>query len=233
MCSLGDGPGLARHTREMHEGEARNPLVIAVGDSRDARLFIELSSHAADLTEASGALAAALRPEQDESWSDVKPYLIGFAVVAHCRCFLNSNGRMPLGDRIVIPPAMIGTHESIRAFRNQTIAHSQSELSVTYPVGFLDARTKELQFVSALTVASTLPDSIAQNFARLIEVVLDLLDEVLDPIRGRLEELLRTADPETLVAAPRGIDKMAYDFQPRSKRAPYPTRHPLYWDRKG
>lgn len=218
----------------MDEGEARNPLIIVVNDSPDARLFIELSSHAADLTEASGALAWALRPEQDEALVDVKPYLIGFAAVAYCRCFLHSNVRTPLGDHIDIPPGMIGTHESIKAFRNQTIAHSQSELTVTYPVGFLAAKTKDVQYVSALTVASTLPDSIAEDFARLIEVVLDLLDEVLDPIRGRLEQLLRTADPETLVAAaPRGIDKMAFDFQPRSKRARYPTRHTLYWDRKG
>ena len=218
----------------MDEVEARNPLIIVVADSPDARLFVELSSHAADLTEASGALDSALRAKQDESLADVKPYLIAFAAVAYCRCFLHSNVRTPLGDHIDIPPGMVDTHESIKAFRNQTIAHSQSELTVTYPLGFLDAKTKELQYVSAVTVASTLPDSIAEDFARLIEAVLDLLDEVLDPVRRGLEQRLRTADPETLVAAaPRGIDKMASDFQPRSKRARYPTRHTLYWDRKG
>lgn len=218
----------------MNEGEARRPLIVAVDDSPDARLFIELSSHAADLTEASDALDWALRPAQDDPLANVKPYLIGFAVVSYCRCFLHSCVRTPLGDHIDIPPGMIGTHESIKAFRNQTIAHSQSELTVTYPVGVLDAKTMELQYVSALTVASTLPDSIAKDFARLISAVLDLLDEVLDPVRGRLEQLLRTADREALVAAaPRAIDKMAYDFQPRSKRARYPTGPTFYWDREG
>ena len=218
----------------MNEGEARSPLIVAVDDSPDARLFIELSSHAADLTEAGDALDWALRPAQDDPLANVKPYLIGFAVVSYCRCFLHSNLRTPLGDHIDIPPALIGTHERIKAFRNQTIAHSQSELTVTYPVGVMDAKTMELQYVSALTVASTLPDSIAKDFARLISAVLDLLDEVLDPVRGRLEQLLRTADREALVAAaPRAIDKKADDFQPRSKRTRFPTGHTFYWDREG
>jgi hypothetical protein len=218
----------------MGEDEARRPLIVAVDDSPDARLFIELSSHAADLTEASEALDWALHPAQDSPLANVKPYLIGFAVGSYCRCFLHSNVRTPLGDYIDIPPGMIGTHERIKAFRNQTIAHSQSQLAVTYPVGVLDAKTMELQYVSALTVASTLPDSVAEGFAKLINAVWDLLDEVLDPVRGRLEQVLRTADREALVsAAPRAIDKMADNFEPRSKRARYPTEHTLYWNREG
>lgn len=228
---LEDGPGLSRHTREMNEGEARRPLIVAVDDSPDARLFIELSSHAADLTQASDALDWALHPAQDDRLASVKPYLIGFAVVSYCRCFLHSNVRTPLGDHIDVPPGMIDTHESMMAFRNQTIAHSQSELTVTYPVGVLDAETMELQYVSAVTVAGTLPDTIAKDFARLISAVLDLLEEVLDPVRGSLEQNLRAADREALVTvAPRAIDKMADEFQPRSKRARYPTEHTFYWD---
>jgi hypothetical protein len=165
--------------------------------------------------------------------SDLKPYLIGFAVVSYCRCFLPSNVRTPLSDHIDMPPGMIGTHEAIKAFRNQTIAHSQSELTVTYPVGVLDAKTLELRFVSALTVASTLPISVAKDFARLISAVLDLLDEVLGPVRERLEEVLRATGPDALTAAaPRAIDKMADEFRPRSKRARYPTAHTFYWDRE-
>ena len=218
----------------MDEGEARRPLIVTVDDSPDARRFIELSSHAADLTEASDALGWALDAAQDGSLPNVKPYLIGFAVVAYCRCFLHSNVRTPLGNHIDIPSGMRGTHEAIKAFRNQTIAHSQSDLAVTYPVGVLDAQTTELQFVSAVTVASTLPDSIAKDFEALIDAVLDLLDEVLAPVRERLEETLRATDPEALdVAPPAAIDKMADDFHPRSKRARYPTSHTFYWDRQG
>jgi hypothetical protein len=217
----------------MDQGDARRPLIVAVDDSPDARLFIELSSHAADLTEASDALDWALNSTRDDSLPNVKPYLLGFAVVSYCRCFLHSNVRTQLGDHIDIPAGMSGTHEAIKAFRNQTIAHSQSELTVTYPVGVLDAKTLELQFVSALTVASTLPDTIAKDFSRLISAVLDLLDEVLAPVRERVEEVLRATDPEALIAAaPRGIDKMADDFRPRSKRARYPIAHTVYWDRE-
>lgn len=230
---LADAPGSARHTLEMDEGEAGRPLIVAVEDSPDTRLFIELSSHATDLTEASHALDWALRATQDDAWADLKPYLMGSAVVSYCRCFLHSNVRAPLSDRIDIPPEMNGIHETIRVFRNQTIAHSQSELTVTYPVGVLDAKTMELQSVSALTVASTLPDSIAEDFARLIRTVLELLDDALDPVRGRLEQVLRTTAPEALVAAPpRAIDKFASQFDPRSKRGPYPTAYTFHWDRQ-
>jgi hypothetical protein len=218
----------------MDDVEARSPLIVAVDDSPDARLFIELSSHAADLTEARDALGWVLQAEQDDPLAGVKRHLIGAAVVSYCRCFLHSKVRTPLGDYIDVPPGLSRTHETIRAFRNQTIAHSQSELSVTYPVGVVDAETMELQFVSAVTVASTLPISIVNDFATLVCAVLDLLDDVLDPVRRRLEQVLRTADPEALVAAaPRGIEKMADDFRPRSKRARYPTAHTLYWDREG
>lgn len=233
-AGLADTPGPNRHTREMEEGETLKPLIVAVEDSPDARLFIELSSHAADLTEASAALDRALRLEGTASVADLKRSLIGFAAVAYCRCFLRSNVRTPLGKYLTMPSALNETHEMIKAFRNQTIAHSQSELTITYPVGFLDATTMELQFVSGVTVTNTLPDSVARDFAGLISAVLHLLEDVIDPVRGRLEEVLRTADKETLLAAePRGIDRMAEDFRSRSKRARYPTSHTLYWDREG
>ena len=132
----------------MDEGDAGNPLIVAVEHSPDARLFIELSSHAADLTEASDALDWALRPAQGDPLADVKRHLIGSAVVSYCRCFVPSSVRTSLGEFINMPPAMIEVHEAIRAFRNQTVAHSQSELAITFPVGVVDTKTMELQYVS-------------------------------------------------------------------------------------
>lgn len=127
---------------------------------------------------------------------------------------------------------MVHTHELIKAFRNQTIAHSQSQLAVTYPVGVLNGKTMELQYVSAVTLVSTLPPSIAKDFAILISTVMDLIDEVLDPVRRRLEQLLRAADRDALVAAPPlVIEAMADAFQPRSKRPRHPNGHTIYWDR--
>ena len=140
--------------------------------------------------------------------------------------------RTSLGDHIDMPPGMSETRG------NQGLPELDGRPSAigTYdhlPGWVVDTKTMELQYVSALTVASTLPDSIAKEIAKLISAAPSLLDEVLDPVRERLERALRTADPETLVAAaPRAINKEASEFQPRSKRARYPTEHTFYWDRR-
>ena len=128
----------------MDEDETFRRLVVAVDDSPAARLFIELSSHAADLVEAREALEWALRVDPDPALpGDIKPFLIGFAAVSYCRCVLASTVRKPVTDHVDIPTDMETTHQTIKDFRNQTIAHSQSELKVTYPVGVLAAETKD------------------------------------------------------------------------------------------
>ena len=110
-------------------------LVVAVPDSPDTRLFIELSSYGSDLTEASHALDLATRGLEDGSpLADAVAYLIGFAVVAYCRTILPSNVRRPLTEHVRVPTELAQVHEQVRTFRNATIAHSQSELSVTYPL---------------------------------------------------------------------------------------------------
>jgi len=153
-------------------------------------------------------------------------------VVAYCRSFVLSNVRKPLTDHIEIPPEMLLTHELVRAFRNATIAHSQSDLAVTYPRGFLDPTTLEVQFVSGSTIVNTLPLSVAEEFRTLIETLQQLLDESIHPIRTRLETDLRTTDLDQLLAAsrPSAIHKLARDFNPRTRRKPYPNSHTLYWD---
>jgi len=44
----------------MKQSEEGEPLIVRIADSPDARLFIELSSHASDLTEARSALEMSL-----------------------------------------------------------------------------------------------------------------------------------------------------------------------------
>ena len=67
------------------------PLGVMVEHSPDARLFIELSSHAAELTEAHHALELALQEHDPGSTlADAGPYLVGFAVVAYGRSILHS-----------------------------------------------------------------------------------------------------------------------------------------------
>lgn len=213
--------------------DSPSPLHVLIEDSPDARLFIELSSHAADLTEARRALDLAMQGNEVKSpFAEASPYLMGFAVVAYCRTTLHSNVRRSLRDHVPIPDDLLDTHEQVRIFRNATIAHSQSELAVTYPIGRLDPRTREVDFVSAVTMTNPLPTTVARRFDALIETMIDLLDEAIDPIRARLEDGLRRADPDVLLAGPRPkvFERSAEEFDARSTRNPYPTRQTMYWD---
>jgi len=207
---------------------------VTVADSVDARLFIELSSYASDLTEARHALELAIegRGAPDSTLADTSPYLMGFAVVAYCRTFLHSNVRLPLTDHVCVPDALKDVHEHVRIFRNATIAHSQSELAVTYPLGRLDPRTLEVTDISAITVNNTLPLATAQRFHTLLETMIDQLDSIIEPVRARLAAELSRVDPAVLLARPRPtvLTKTADEFDPRSKRGPYPTGHVVYWD---
>ena len=209
-------------------------MVVSVADSPDTRLFIELSSHGSDLTEARHALDLAVQGRQDDGspLADASAYLIGFAVVAYCRTILHSNVRQPLTAHVDVPAELEGVHEQVRTFRNATIAHSQSELSVTYPVGVLDPVSLELSYVSGVTVTGPLPLYVVHQFRMLLDAMLEELDAVIEPVRARLESELRQADPHGLIARsrPEVQAKFPEKFNPRTRRPPYPTGHTLYWD---
>lgn len=223
------------HTSRMEYGDRLTPLVVTVRDSRDARLFVELSSYGSDLSEAQHALDLAIRGEEEGSpLNDASAYLIGFAVVAYCRTILHSNVRGRLTDYIDVPAELMETHNQVKTFRNATIAHSQSDLSVTYPVGVLDARTLEVRFVAGATVISPLPWLVVQKFRTLVAAMEELLDEAILPVRVRLEHQLRRTDPKILAAGarPKVLERFAGEFNPRTKRPPYPTSHTVYWEQE-
>jgi len=217
-----------------HGDGRRTPLMVTVGDSSDTRLFIELSSYGSDLSEPLHALDLAIQGnEKDSPLADARAYLIGFAVVAYCRTILPSNVRGRLTDHIDVPSELIEIHDQLKTFRNATIAHSQSELSVTYPIGVLDAATLDVQFIAAVTVVSSLPRLVAERFRTLVVAMEELLDVTIQPVRARLENSLRHTDPRVLVAdvPPKALEKFADEFNPRTKRPPYPTSHTIYWER--
>lgn len=217
----------------MEYGDRLTPLVVTVGDSPDARLFVELSSYGSDLTEAQHALDLAIRgKEEGPPMIDASAYLIGFAVVAYCRAILHSNVRGRLTDHIEVPAELMEIHNQVKTFRNATIAHSQSELSVTYPVGVLDAQTLEVRFVAGVTVMSSFPWLVVREFRTLVAAMEELLDEAIQPVRARLERQLRRMDPRILAARakPKVLEKFAGDFNPRTRRPPYPTSHTVYWE---
>lgn len=83
------------HTAVVNDLEPACPPVVApVPDSADARLFIELSSYAADLIEATVALDLATRARREgEVLDGAIPVLVGAAAVAYSRTFMPSSVR--------------------------------------------------------------------------------------------------------------------------------------------
>ncbi|WP_406636954.1 hypothetical protein [Pseudarthrobacter quantipunctorum] len=206
--------------------------VVTVPDSADARLFVELSSYGADLAEARHALDLAIKSRGEGSpLEDAAAYLIAFAVVAYCRTYFPSNIRKPLTDHIDIPDELSDIHRLVGAFRNTTIAHSQSKLATTFPVGVVDAETLRVRDVTAATVLQTLPPPLVDRFHKLVAAADDLLYEATEQIRQRLIQRLKGSDMETMVGqgAPLIADAMDADFNPRTRRGPFPTSHTMYW----
>lgn len=203
------------------------PLVVLVPDSPNTRLLIELSSHGTDLVQAERALDLAQGPD----WADDADLLIASAVVAYCRCFVPSHVRSPLSAYADVPTEHAGTHDHVRAFRNATVAHSQSDLAVTYALGVADATSREVRYATGLTVSQTLPPSVIRRFAALIAAMQRLVGDLLEPVHARAVAEAREAGTHGLVSAPPDlVHRLAEDFQPRTKRPLYATGHPLYWD---
>ena len=102
-------------------------------DSPETRLFVELSDFAGgDLSPAATALGLATEfYERDEV--DSAGFLVDSAAVAYCRSFVTSSvrGTRSLNSHLAIPAKFAALHQTLRAYRNTTVAHSQSDLSST------------------------------------------------------------------------------------------------------
>ncbi len=154
-------------------------------DSEDARLFVELSSHAADLVEARASLELALRSAQDPNspLRDAERSLVADATMAYCRTFFPSKVRHPVTAHVAIPRSFEATHEMVAMFRNRTIAHSHSDLLVSYAVAVLDAETHEVLDVMGPSVTSSMPPEQVHAFHDLVCALQGELDAVIEPIR--------------------------------------------------
>lgn len=207
-------------------------VVVAVPDSADARLFVELSSYGADLTEARQTLELAIKGAEGNLLRDEAPYLSGFAALAYCRTYFPSKVRKPLTDHVAIPENLLDAHMLIGAFRNTTIANSQSQLSTTYSIAIVEVAGMRLRDVQAVTVVQPLPGPLLVRFLDLVKTVDELLLEVIEPVRQRLMAEMRRNDLAGMVAEgklPDIIDMSEADFNPRTKRQPYPTSDTRYW----
>lgn len=210
-------------------------MVVPIGDSPDTRFFIELSSHAADLAEARNAGKLALGAIEGSPLEVAKPALIGYAVIAFCRTILPSKVRRPLTKLVGMSGEMEATAKAIRMFRNRAVAHSQSDLSTTHAVALLEPGTARIRDVCAATVNVTLPDDLLEGLIDLIDALEARIDEVLAPVRQRLDAGLAAIDPECLIASATTLDvrhKSVAEFNALSTRRPYPRSQVLYWTSK-
>lgn len=215
------------------DAETQSLALVPLADSHESRLFIELSSYGSDLVEARNALDLAIQGcEEGSVLADASRPLVGLAVVAYCRTVLHSNVRGRLTDYVAVPEELADVHEQVKTYRNATVAHSQSELAVTYAVGVLDSRTLEVQDVAGPTVLVPPPARMVLEFRGLIKEMERRLDQVLEPVRASLKNTLAGVEPSQLRAAagPEIQEKWAHEFVPKTKRARYPRGHTVYWE---
>lgn len=215
-----------------HHEDPQPFVVIPVGDSPESRLFIELSSYGSDLAEARNALdLAAQGLDEGSVHADASRHLVGLAAIAYCRTVLHSNVRGRLTDHVTVH-GLVDVHDQVRIYRNSTVAHSQSDLAVTYAVGIFESDSLKVRDVAGLTVVVPLPDRMVVEFRRLIDDMERRLDEVLEPVRAGLMKALAGVDRSQLEAAsrPEIQEKWAREFNAKTKRARYPTGLTVYWD---
>jgi hypothetical protein len=194
---------------------------VRLPDDADSRALAELASYANDLSEASFALDAALDAgEGGDGWIE----FTGFAVVAYMRAFGHSNVRARLGERFPVPPEFRAVHETIRIYRNTTIAHSQSELVAPMVVAFLDDDGR-IRRVSEVVISQHLPVQVVREFARLVGAMAELVEGAAAGIRSALEATYAQTPPETIAgwALPAFGAESARDFTARSRRSAHST----------
>jgi hypothetical protein len=204
-----------------------------VPDSADARLFVELSGYTnADLSPALQALESAIRFENAGDPDVIARCLIEYAVVAYCRAFFPSNarGRGRLTDHLEMRPEFAQLHDEVCAFRNTTVAHSQSELSTTWPVFLIDQSGEPyVRDIQGANVSQTLPLPRVKALVTLIEVLVNEIDTRLAPVRERLLAGARSVPVPAPTHTMPGIRHELDDtFNPRTRRAAYPLTQTVY-----
>lgn len=120
-----------------------------------------------------------------------------------------------------MPEELAALHEKIRAYRNTTVAHSRSELARPAPIAYLD-QAGRIRRVSDAVISQHLPGQIARQFAGVIGVVQNTVEEWADDIRARLEERYAEAEPHVIASWPTPVfeAQLARDFSADSRRRP-------------
>ena len=205
------------------------PTIAAIPDSVDARLLIELTSHATDLSEASQTLGLALNAGEDsELWLPLTMH----AATAYSRSFTTSEVRTPLDKMDHFPQVPAGlrpVHDMVRKYRNTTVAHSQSDLVMPIALALLDDHGA-VRDVVGVTIVHPMPRVVAERFAELVDAVEGLVDDATKLVTARLRKWLAAMPPEVVAGWPKPETFAAEDHefsgkQERTERPQFTT----YW----
>lgn len=205
------------------------PPFAVLPDTPDARLLADLTSHASDLSEAAHTLGEAFAAgEGSHLWLP----LTSHAVTAYVRPFIHSNVRTRLDEMPGIPamPSALKTvHDTIRKYRNTTIAHSQSDLAVPLPVAILDAKGQVVD-VRGISIIHQMPRVLAEGFSQLVSAMEDAVEEATQPVLERLRAWLKDETPETIRnwEKPEVAHATDADFTAAQKRT-RPPKFTAYW----
>lgn len=146
------------------------------------------------------------------------------------RAFAQSKVRPGLLAHVPVPDDLVEIHEMIRGYRNTTLAHSQSELSMSLPLATLSPQGTVLQ-VLPITLRHNLPRSTAHRMAEAVDRMCALVAERIVPLAERLTAQYRDASPAAVAAWP--VPKLPHEradqFAAQSRRGRDP-RFVAYWD---
>jgi hypothetical protein len=223
----------ARHTDTMSNPPPIGLSTRLLPDSSDSRLFVELSSYAADLGEAISALELARQVRgHDGALRDASPYLVDFAAVAYCRTFFPSKVRKPMTDYVAIPEKHQDLHALITAYRNRRVAHSQSQLSSTFAVIAIDEGGSPRHGVFGMTASQELPAEVITQWAVLITTLLESVGDLQHDVEARLNATIAATSTQEIHEWPVGpaiSEKFATDFTARDSRGRYPATWAMFW----
>jgi len=200
-----------------------------IPDSVDARLLVDLTSHATDLSEAAHTLGLALDAGED---SDLWSPLTMHAVTAYCRPFVPSNVRDRLDQMhqfAGVPAELRPVHDKIRKYRNTTVAHSQSDLATPIALARLDD-SGAVRDVVGVTLLQPMTVVVAEHFAELVDAVEGLVEEATKPVSERLKERLAKVPPDVVAGwpMPKAVAARDHEFSGGRARTRRP-RFTAYW----
>lgn len=202
---------------------------VVVPDSEEARHLAVLASYSADLSEAATALeiGTTLLEANNDRDRAICRLANQQGVLAYWRCFAQSSVRPPITEFVTVPAHLAGLHLQAKHLRNRTIAHSESELQLTYVTVRLtrDVETTADK-VFGVTIGNPAPQSFNEGLAVLVAALGDEMKPVIDAARAAVQVVMNAADLDDLWETGKPLQMTPgriSDWTPDSRRSAYPA----------